>query len=145
MEKYLVVYGKYEGMEAAAVNMITAKISGYTNSPPTVVRADDVRADGLCGKDAVIIGTLSDNRLLTDKYRSVAGGDSEGYAVEVGECDGRNVIYIAANEMPGVYYGVVDLCRRMRSKSVRASETVRSGHGDTVSSTIINFSKTCRL
>ena len=108
MEKYLIVYGKYEGMEASAVNLLTAEISRYTNSPPTVARANDTGADGLCGKDVVILGTLSDNRLLADKYGSVADGDSEGYAVEVGERDGRNVIFIAANEMQGVYYGVVD-------------------------------------
>lgn len=32
----------------------------------------------------------------------------EGYAVRVGGRNGRNVIFIAANEMHGVYYRVVD-------------------------------------
>lgn len=108
MQKYIIVYGKYDGMEAAAVNLLSAEISRYTDSLPTVAQADDIRADELCGKDAVIVGTLSDNRLLADKYTSVAGDDGEGYAVEVAERDGGNVIFIAANEMQGVYYGVVD-------------------------------------
>lgn len=126
MQNYLVVYGKYDGMEAAAVNLLSAEISRYTGSLPTVAQADDVRADEFCGKDAVIVGTLSDNRLLADKYMSVADGDGEGYAVEVAERDGMNIYLSPQTKCSGFITEPLTSFRHIFRRSRRLFSRVRT-------------------
>ena len=108
MRKWIVVCGKYEGLKAAAVNLLVSEMSKYVKFVVPVCPADSIDESAFADKNVVILGTLSDNKFIAEKYDKIANGNEEGYAFEVKAKDDKNIITIAANTMQGLYYGVVD-------------------------------------
>lgn len=107
MKKLMVVCGTYCGFEEKAVDLLTAKMREHLDYEIPVYTANTVSGDLFNSHNVVKLGTLSDNRYINEKYASIANGDEEGYVVEVTATEEDNGIFIGANTMKGVYYGVV--------------------------------------
>ncbi len=124
MEKWIVVCGEYDGLEARGVNLLTAKMKEYLNYEISVTTAVGKTLGDFANNDLVVVGTLQDNPIIAAKYSSVASGDDEGYVVSVETVDGRNVVFIGGNTPVGAFYGVTDfLGEYLPTVAVSLSET----------------------
>ena len=107
MKTWILVYGKYEGLEAKAVNLLTAKAEEYLGYELAVYVAESVSEKLLEEHSVIYVGAISGHKTLAAKYKIVANGDPQGYLYEVAKKTDGNDIYIAGNTEIGAYYGAV--------------------------------------
>lgn len=130
--RWIVVYGRYDGMEMLAVDMMTALISEYVDYLVEVVASDEITAEKLAENHPVLIGTTATNRILrelTDKGVIAAAQGDEGYDISVGEshwCKNHQMLVISANTAAGVYYGAADLADHYFGREVFFGSTCRN-------------------
>ena len=106
MRKWIVVCETYEGIEAKAVDLLTAEMNEYVDYPIPVLTADCKDTEKFKGDSRVIL-----------KTGNVAGGAEDGYLIEVKAEGDINVVEITANDKRGLYYGVVDFISVYVAKS----------------------------
>ena len=105
MKKWILVYGKYEGQEAKAAELLSAKAEEYIGYELAVYRSENVNEKFLEEHSVIYVGTISDHKMLATKYKTVADGDLQGYVYEVVKKDDGNDIYVVGNTALGAYYG----------------------------------------
>ena len=107
MKKWILVYGKYEGLESKAADLLCAKAEEYVGYELAAYSAESESvSEKLLEEHSVIyVGTISGHKTLAAKYKTAANGDPQGYIYEVAKKDGGNDIYIAGNTPLGAYYG----------------------------------------
>lgn len=108
MQEWIVVCGKYQGLESRAVDGLTAAMREYLPGEIPVFEADGVEPSFLKNRNVVFLGTPFDNAWLGAQYPNVANGNAQGYIVDVSETHGTNRIAIVGNTPQGVYYGTID-------------------------------------
>lgn len=108
MKSWAIVYGRYEGMEKKAAELLAATMREYLDYEIPLFSASEMEKEKLNGRSIVFLGTPKDNAFLAEKYACVANGCEHGYALCVEEEGKENKVFIVGNSLQGSYYGAVD-------------------------------------
>ena len=86
MSRWIVVYGKYEGLEEKALNLINGAVCELYKDYLSFYSSSEVSIDLIKNNDLIIVGTKNDNRLISE----LEGGDiiksaekPQGYSIAI--------------------------------------------------------------
>ncbi|MBO4594478.1 MAG: hypothetical protein J5697_02110 [Clostridia bacterium] len=116
--KWIVVYGKYEGLEKKALNLINATVSDLYKNYLPFYRANDIDRKTLYDNNLIIVGTITDNKYLkeyADNGNLKIIPEEQAFSISVDESrfnKDKQSIAILGYDEKGVLYGAVDFINK---------------------------------
>jgi len=117
-KRWKIIYGKYEGPEAAGVNKVNAALQVFVPFTIEAAKASPSEVP-LSGAHVLLIGTRKNNGFidgLAKKGLINLPGKPEGYTIKVmqnPEARDDKLIIIAGEDANGVLYGAIDFCEKV--------------------------------
>ncbi len=114
MQKWLIVYGKNEGLEKRAVELLVAHMQPYLKHVIVVKNAESVTEEEKKENSLALVGTTEDNAIIKTLVKNGTlekGEGAEGYALTGSKnpfAEERRMIAVVGSTQRGVLYGVVD-------------------------------------
>ena len=118
MKRWIVIYGKYSGLEKKALNLINETVFDHYKSYLSFYSADEIKGELLSGNDLIIVGTKEDNRLLAELLSKGVVAEPEGeqgYSIEIKSSywnSENQMMVVAGYDESGVLYGAVDFINK---------------------------------
>ena len=122
--RYIIVYGNYEGLEKKALNMLNAALFDFTKSLLSFFPADKINEDLLKTCNVILVGTEGDNKFIRSL---IEGGASEraaspqGYSLLVDKSAWnaeKDMMIVCGYDDDGVLYGTVDFINKYLGSSI---------------------------
>jgi hypothetical protein len=118
MSRWIVIYGKYEGLEKKAINMINGAVFELYNDYLSFYESCVVGDELLKNNNLIIVGTNTDNRIISDLYnREVIklSDKPQGYSIAVTDSpfnSNNQIMLIAGYDESGILYGAADFINK---------------------------------
>lgn len=128
---WLVVYGKYEGLEKKALNLIHATVFDFYKRYLPFYKTDKVTDEILEHYNLILVGTVSDNMFLKEcmgEICSESAGEEQSFfiSVKASKWNRENqMILICGCDERGVLYGAVDFMNKYCGSAI-----YKTGFGD---------------
>lgn len=113
-QKWLIAYGKYEGLEKRAIELLTAHMQPYLKHVIVVKAAEKLTEEDKTGNSIALVGTAQSNPILRGLIQEgkIEKADGEEGYVLVGEknpfAETERMMAILGASERGVLYGVAD-------------------------------------
>lgn len=113
-ETFKIIFGRYEGLEKRAVEMIAEAVSEHADYTVTADCAGQITEQELAAHNLIVVGTPASNPILNQLQKQGGYsfcGQAEGYLLQVTKSiynEEAQMILIAGADERGVLYGAVD-------------------------------------
>lgn len=118
MSRWIVIYGKYEGLEEKALNLINGSVCDLYKDYLSFYSSSEVSIDLIKNNDLIIVGTKNDNKLISELEGGAIIKSAEkpqGYSIAViGSpwSSERQIMVVSGYDEHGVLYGAADLVNK---------------------------------
>lgn len=116
--RWIIVYGKYEGLEKKALNLLNASIFDLYKTPISCFSADEVEEYLLKECNTILVGTAENNKIIDRIIKSSeldvpkrAQGYSASVKTSVWNKD-KDMMVVCGYDDAGVLYGCVDIINK---------------------------------
>ena len=113
-DRFMIIYGAYEGTEKRAAELIYETVSRYVKYTLIVCAADTAQDSDLREHNLILVGTAESNKILGQLLKKKLYKPcerAEGYSIKTAKSvynPEKQMIIIAGNDERGVLYGAVD-------------------------------------
>ena len=118
MKRWIIVYGKYSGLEKKALNLINATVFDFYKDYISLYSAEEASTELLSENDIILVGTKASNnlieKLIVDGDFSEAMGE-QGYSIEIKDSawnKENQMMVISGYDEAGLLYGAVDFINK---------------------------------
>ena len=117
-KRWIVVYGKYEGLQKRALNLINGAVFDLYKNYISFYKADEVCEELVKENNLIILGSIEDNCIIKE---FIANGQitlptaPQGYSIQIKDSPYNNdcqVMVICGADEHGVLYGAVDFVNK---------------------------------
>lgn len=118
MSRWIVIYGKYEGLEEKALNLINGAVCELYKDYLSFYSSSEASIDLIKNNDLIIVGTKNDNRLISELEGGAIIKSAEkpqGYSIAVMESPWNSehqVMAVSGYDEHGVLYGAADFINK---------------------------------
>lgn len=126
--RWIIVYGKYEGLEKKALNLINASVYDLYKTPISCFDAEKVGKDLLTTCNLILVGTVKNNKYIGELVKTGAVQSPEfaqGYSASVKESKWnaeKDMMVVCGYDEAGVLYGSVDFINRYLGYKIYESQ-----------------------
>ena len=116
--RWVIIYGKYEGLEKKALNLINSAVSDHYDTPVSCFNSEEADENIIKTCNLILVGTAKDNKYLgelTKKGVLKKAEKPQGYSALVKESewnDKKDMMAVCGFDDAGVLYGSADFVNK---------------------------------